>query len=179
MVPAPHPPGPRPPGPLRSLVWIALLAGSTASCGIDADDMNDSGYRALAFELPDEATKYFGAARELIEEAAGTEGDPALDPEYARMRRGELLVEAWLEPASALRNLEQAASDSPELFDAAAWEEQTRAYAAAGHLAEALAVARHAAAANPESEALRSQLQNLEARLGPEPSLPPFAPESR
>ncbi len=179
MVPAPHPPGPRSPSPLRSLAWVALLAGSTASCGIDADDMNDSGYRALAFELPDEATKYFGAARELIEEAAGDDGDPALDPEYARMRRGELLVEAWLEPAAALRNLEQAASDSPELFDADAWEEQMRAYAAAGHLTEALAVARHAAAVNPDSEALRSQLQNLESRLGPEPALPPFAPEAR
>ncbi|MEO0650810.1 MAG: hypothetical protein AAFZ65_09030 [Planctomycetota bacterium] len=141
--------------------------------------MNDSGYRALGFgrELVPEAVKYFGAARELIVEEVGDEGDPRSHPDYPRMRRGELLVAAWNDPASSLDELEQTARDQPALFGPEDWREQIRTYSLAERFAEAFAIAQHAASAYPEDAQLTQQRENLARRLRPEDPIPLFEPE--
>lgn len=162
----------------RSLPVLAALLLALPGCRIDADDMNNSGYRALGFgrELVPEAVKYFGAARELIVEEVGDEGNPRSHPDYPRMRRGELLVAAWNAPASSLAELERTATDQPELFDSTAWREQIKTYAKAERFAEAFAIARYAATAYADDSQLVQQRENLARRMRPEDSIPDFAP---
>ena len=163
-------------GPILRACLLLLLGAALSGCRIDADDMNDSGYRALSFELPDEATKYFGAARELIVEEVGEGEAMRQHPEYARMRRGELLVSAWQEPDTSLAELEGTARREPGLFDAESWRQQIRHYSLAERFGDALAIAEHAAAAFPEDEALGRQRENLVRRVRPEDPVPSFAP---
>jgi hypothetical protein len=159
-----------------TLLVPLLLGALLAGCRIDVDDMNDSGYRALAFELPDKALEFFGAARELIVEEVGPDGDPRTHPQYPRMRRGELLVAAWTEPDTALGELATTAAERPDLFAPEDWVEQVETYTLAGRPAEALAIARWASAAHPEEEALRRQRDNLSQLVDAEAQVPEFDP---
>ncbi|MHC4261529.1 MAG: hypothetical protein ACYSWX_03335 [Planctomycetota bacterium] len=160
---------------VSTLLALALLA-VLPSCRLDADDMNDTGYRALSFELPDEATKYFEAARELIVDETEEGADIRLHPQYPRMRRGELLVSAWQEPETALGELERTARDQPGLLDAVQWREQIHHYSLAGRFDEALAIAEWAAGAYPQDDDLARQRANLGRKLRPEDPIPSFDP---
>ncbi|QDU65831.1 hypothetical protein [Engelhardtia mirabilis] len=162
----------------RTLLPILLSLLLTA-CGIDAGDMNGSGYRALAFELPDEATKYFGAARDLITDEVGA-GDLTTHPEYARMRAGELIVSVWEQPETAFDELRAEAARVPGLLNPKRAELLIDNWARAERLGEALAIAEFAVEQFPGEERLATRRENLRVRInGPDgsgESVPNFAP---
>lgn len=153
-------------GPTRAL--LALLAVlSLAGCGIDASDMNRSGHMALSYELPDEATKYFGAARDLIVE--GTEGDDLTGhPQYARMRSGELMVLAWSDPDAAFAELQAELEAFPELLDPKRAAQVIDLFVKLEHLPHALWVAEFAAERFPDADKLATKRENLRGRVGAE-----------
>jgi hypothetical protein len=161
---------------LRSLASLLLLL-SLCGCGISADEMNDSGYRALAYELPEQADKYFDAARELIQQEVGEAGLES-HPDFPRLLRGQLLVATWLERDLALERLREAVARWPDWFGAEDFAEQVRQATLADRPLAALAVAEYAARRFPEHRTLRTQRDNLRGRLGSAVELPAFDPGS-
>ena len=165
---------------LRTL-FPALAALLLTACGIDAGDMNGSGYRALAFELPDQAIKYFDAARELITEEVGT-GDLKSHPEYAPMRVGELIVAAWEQPETAFDELRVEAARVPDLLNPKRAEVLIDNWSRVERWGEALAIAEYAVGLFPDQARLVKKRDNLRERVsGPEGTgeeVPSFAPSA-
>lgn len=152
----------------------ALLCLTLAACGIDARDMNGSGYRALAFELPDEATKYFDAARELITEEVGA-GHELTHPEYPRLRTGELQVAAWHDPDAAFEELRAELQRVPGLLDEDRASLLIDLFAKLERPALALAVADYAAGRFPDDRRLATKRENLRQRVPDGERVPPLA----